>query len=122
MRLFILLAINIVSLIVGQILLKLGMQSLGGFSLEQLMSNPLVVFRIVFNPYIFIGMIFYVVNFLLWFDVISKANLSYAYPFLSLSYAGVVIASALILGEPVGWQRILGVLIIAVGVYVVSQS
>ena len=67
-------------------------------------------------------MALYVVNVFLWFDVITKANLSYVYPFLSLAYAAVVIASALVLGEQFSWQRLIGVAVIIAGVYIVSQG
>ena len=122
MRVIILLTINIVSLISGQILLKLGMRNLGGVALEDVTSNPLIVFRVFLNPYVFTGLFFYVANIFIWFDLISKQNLSYVYPFLSLGYAGVVIASAVILGEALSWQRIVGVVIICIGVYIVARS
>jgi drug/metabolite transporter (DMT)-like permease len=122
MRLVILLTINIVSLISGQILLKLGMRNLGGVALEDVASNPLTVFRVFLNPYVFTGLLFYVANIFIWFDLISKQNLSYVYPFLSLGYAGVVIASAVILGEEMSWQRLVGVAVICIGVYIVARS
>ena len=74
------------------------------------------------NPFVFVGMALYVVNVFLWFDVITKSNLSYVYPFLSLAYAAVVIASALVLGEQFSWQRLIGVAVIIGGVYIVSQG
>jgi len=121
-RVFIILAINIVSSVSGQLLLKLGMRNVGGFSLEAITQDPLVALRIVFNPFIFVGLVLYVVNVFLWFDVISRADLSYVYPFLSLSYAAVVIASWLILGEQMSWLRLLGVGVVTVGVYLISRS
>jgi uncharacterized membrane protein len=122
MRVFIILGINIISTVAAQILLKLGMRNSGGFTLDNVTRDPLSLVRILLNPYVFTGMTFYVVNVFLWFDVLSKANLSYVYPFLSLAYAAVVIASSLILGEQLTWQRIIGVVIITVGVYVASQG
>ncbi len=121
-RVFIILAINIISSVTGQLLLKTGMRNMGGFSLEAITQDPLVVFRIIFNPFIFVGLVLYVVNVFLWLDVISRADLSYVYPFLSLSYAAVVIASWLILGEQMSWTRIAGVAVVTVGVYLISRS
>lgn len=121
-RVFVILAINIVSSVSGQLLLKMGMRNMGGFSLEAITQDPLVVFRIIFNPFIFIGLVLYVINVFLWLDVISRADLSYVYPFLSLSYAAVVVASWLILGEQMSWTRIVGVAVVTVGVYLISRS
>jgi multidrug transporter EmrE-like cation transporter len=122
MRVFIILGINIFSTVAGQILLKLGMRNSGGFTLDNVTQDPLSLVRILLNPFVFTGMVFYVVNVFLWFDVITKANLSYVYPFLSLAYAAVVIASAVILGEQLTWQRMIGVAVIITGVFIVSQG
>ncbi len=122
MRIFILLAINIISSVTGQLLLKLGMRNAGGFALETIQRDPLVLIRILLNPFVFVGMMLYVINVFLWFDIISKSNLSYVYPFLSMSYAAVVFASWLVLNEPLTWQRVIGVGIITVGVWIVSQG
>jgi drug/metabolite transporter (DMT)-like permease len=122
MRVFVLLGINIVSIVAAQLLLKIGMRSAGGFALDEISRDPTVLIRIFLNPYVFIGMLFYVVNVFLWFDIVSKENLSYVYPFLSLAYAAVVLASAVVLGEQLSWQRLVGVGIIMAGVYIVSQT
>ncbi|MEP7200221.1 MAG: EamA family transporter [Chloroflexota bacterium] len=122
MRVFIILAINIVSIVAGQVLLKLGMRNSGGFALDDIARDPTVLVRVFLNPFIFVGMTFYVINVFLWFDVLSRSDLSYVYPFLSLGYAAVVIASALFLGEQLTWQRLIGVAIITVGVFIVSRG
>ena len=122
MRVFILLGINIVSVVTAQLLLKIGMRNFGGFALDTIKSDPTVLIRIFLNPYVFIGMLCYVVNVFLWFDIVSKENLSYVYPFLSLAYAAVVLASALVLGEQLSWQRLIGVGVIMAGVFIVSQT
>ncbi len=122
MRVFVLLAINILSIVAAQLLLKIGMRNTGGFALEEVTRDPTILIRVFLNPFIFTGMLFYVVNVFLWFDIISKANLSYVYPFLSLADAAVVLASALVLGEQLTWQRIIGVTIITAGVFIVSQG
>ena len=122
MRVFFILGINILSTVAGQILLKLGMRNSGGFTLDNVMQDPFSLVRILLNPFVFIGMAFYVINVFLWFDVLTKSNLSYIYPFLSLAYAAVVIASAVFLGEQLTWQRIIGVAVIITGVFIVSQG
>src|SRR5438046_5895340 len=121
-RVFFILGINIVSTVAAQILLKLGMRNSGGFALDTVGHDPLSLIRILLNPFVFVGMLLYVINVFLWFDVLTKSNLSYIYPFLSLAYAAVVIASSLFLGEAFSWQRLLGVGVIIAGVYIVSQA
>ena len=59
---------------------------------------------------------------LTWLYVLSRADLSYATPFAGLGVVLISIASAVMLHEPVGLQRLLGTLIIAVGVVLVARS
>ncbi len=59
---------------------------------------------------------------LTWLYVLSRADLSYATPFAGLGVVLISISSALLLHEPVGLQRLLGTLIIAVGVVLVARS
>ena len=122
MRIFVLLAINIVSSVAAQLLLKIGMRRSGGFALGKIRRDPTVLIRIFLNLFVFVGMLCYVMNVFLWFDVISTANLSYVYPFRSLAHTAVVLASAVVLREKLTWRWLVGVAIITAGVYVVSQS
>ncbi len=59
---------------------------------------------------------------LTWLYVLSRADLSYATPFAGLGVVLISVASAVMLHEPVGLQRLLGTLIIAAGVVLVARS
>ena len=69
----------------GQILLKKGMSSMGPLTLsfEQLFN---ILWRIGTNPYVVIGLVIYVTGTVFWLAALSRVDLSYAYPFASLSY------------------------------------
>jgi drug/metabolite transporter (DMT)-like permease len=71
------------------------------------------------SPWIVAGVLVYVVEFTLWFAALSMAPLSVAFPFMALSYCGVVIASRCILGERVSKRRWLGTVAVAAGVALV---
>jgi drug/metabolite transporter (DMT)-like permease len=58
----------------------------------------------------------------LWLVVISRVNLSLAYPVLALGYVITVVASRLFLSEPLTWQKVAGSLVICLGVGLVSWS
>ena len=68
------------------------------------------------SPWIIAGILVYVVEITLWFAALSMTRLSVAYPFMALSYCGVVIASRFILGERVSRQRWLATGAVAFGV------
>ena len=65
-RVFFILGINIVSTVAAQILLKLGMRNSGGFALDSVGRDPLSLIRILLNPFVFVGMLLYVINVFLW--------------------------------------------------------
>ncbi len=52
---------------------------------------------------------------LAWMSVISKFELSHAYPFMSLSFVFVLLLSGWLLSEPVTLQKALGVGLIVLG-------
>ena len=73
----------------AQIMLKRGMMQLG--PLDQLGANPLMVaLGIVFQPWVFLGLSTFVISMASHLVVLSRVQLSFAYPFLSLAYVMVV--------------------------------
>ena len=65
------------------------------------------------------GLLIYVVEFIVWFAALSLAPLSVAFPFMALSYCGVVVASRLILREHISARRWAATLVVAAGVAIV---
>lgn len=57
-----------------------------------------------------------------WLQVLEHADLSFAQPITSLSYVTVSGLSWLLFGEALGWLKILGVLCILAGVWLISQG
>jgi undecaprenyl phosphate-alpha-L-ara4N flippase subunit ArnE len=71
------------------------------------------------SPWVVAGLLIYVVEFIVWFAALSLAPLSVAFPFMALSYCGVVVASRWILKERVSLRRWLGTVAVAGGVALV---
>jgi len=117
----ILLLIAVSLSVTGELLLKAGMNQAGVLSLHpsQIVGD---LIRTFLTPQIIVGLGLIFIGSIFWLAVLSRVALSYAYPMLSLSYVLVVAASAVLLHEHVSPLRIIGVLIICVGVIVVSQS
>jgi drug/metabolite transporter (DMT)-like permease len=105
----------------GQILLKKGMASLGALTLtiDQLAS---ILWRIGTNPYVVVGLAVYVCGTVFWLAALSRVDLSYAYPFASLSYIVLLAAGWLLFSENVTVVRVLGTLVVGFGVFLISQS
>ena len=100
----------------GQLCLKYGVSLLGND------LGPLGVIKGIFTPYVFMGFAFYLLSSLLYLWVLSKLSLSFAYPFVALSFVLVVFASWWLLGESVPPLRIVGVGLIMIGVLTVAAS
>lgn len=113
--------ISVVAGAAGQVLLKKGMGSMGPLtlSIDQLGS---VLWRIFTNPYVLVGLAIYVSGTLFWLTALSRVELSYAYPFASLSYVVMLAASWLLFSENITPLRIIGTLIVCLGVFLISRS
>jgi drug/metabolite transporter (DMT)-like permease len=107
---------------IAQVTLKMGMNqvtdanggqlALSGESLKQILTTLLV----------WVGLGIFAISAVLWLFALSRASLSFAYPFAALGYVIIVAASILFLDEhvsPLGWA---GVACIVVGILLVAQG
>ena len=105
----------------AQILIRQGMLKLGSvsFNMEQIWNMALSVFT---NMYLLSGMFSYGISIILWMIVLSKVNVSLAYPFLSVGYVVTAVLAYLIFKEPLTVQKIFGIAIICLGVVILTYS
>ncbi|MBM4286556.1 MAG: 4-amino-4-deoxy-L-arabinose transferase [Deltaproteobacteria bacterium] len=107
--------------VTGQLLLKHGMNRIGNFQISLQDLGP-VFLRAFLSPYILLGLSCYVTGFLIWLIVLAKAEVSYAYPLISVGYVLTAIMGWWLLGENVTWIRLTGIFITCLGVVIISQS
>ena len=69
-----------------------------------------------------IGLLIYVCGTFFWLAALSRVDLSYAYPFASLSYIVMIIGGWQLFGEKIDVWRILGSLAVMAGVILISRS
>ena len=105
----------------GQILLKKGMSTMGPLTLS-VESVPNIIIKIATNPFVMVGLIIYVLSTFFWLTALSRVDLSYAYPFASLSYVVMLLASWLLFHENITPLRLIGTFVIAAGVYLIARS
>jgi len=105
----------------AQIMLKKGMIAVGSLDIA---ADGLVgtVLRVVFSPFVFFGLATFVVSMASHLIVLSKVQLSYAYPFLSLAYVVVAAYSYFFFAEDVGLARLAGFGLIIAGTILIAQS
>lgn len=105
----------------AQLMLKQGMMSLGPltFTADTAIAR---IFQIVFNPWVFVGLATFVVSMASHLYVLSKVELSFAYPFLSLAYVAVAVFAYFVFREDLNAWRIAGIAFICVGTVLIAQS
>jgi drug/metabolite transporter (DMT)-like permease len=105
----------------AQVMLKYGMITLGpiSFSADTIIQR---IFQIVFNPWVFAGLCMFVISMASHLFVLSKVDLSFAYPFLSLAYVAVALFAWAVFKEELGTFKIAGIALIMVGTILIAQS
>lgn len=107
--------------VVGQLVLKAAVARIGPLALGD--GRVLkVAWRVFSAPGVWAGLSLYGVGTLFWLVALSRVDLGYAYPFISLSYVLILLASWWFLGEEVSPLRLVGVAVICLGVYVVAAG
>jgi drug/metabolite transporter (DMT)-like permease len=119
LRAFAILLVAICFSVTGEYLLKSGMNQIGVLGLSNLLPT---LRRILVHPRILFGFLSFVIGAVFWLSVLSRVNLSWAYPMLSLGYVLVLIVSSLALKEHVSLIRWVGALVICFGVFLVFRS
>ncbi len=105
----------------GQIMLKHGMNNNGTLTLS-FGELPAILWRLVTNPYVFFGLALYASGTIFWLAALSRVDLSYAYPFASMSYVIMLLASWLLFNENITPMRLVGTLVIMFGVFLISRT
>ena len=105
----------------AQMMLKYGMMQLAPISFAGV--NPILkILQIVFSPFVFLGLLTFVVSMASHLFVLSKVELSYAYPFLSLAYVAVALAAWLLFGEALTASRVGGIALICAGTFFIAKG
>ena len=105
----------------AQLMLKYGMMQLGELSFAGV--NPVLkLLQIVFSPWIFFGLCVFVISMASHLYVLSKVELSFAYPFLSLAYVAVAVFAYFVFREDLNAYRIAGIAFICVGTILIAQG
>ena len=77
---------------------------------------------IISNPWLWIGIILYLVNFFLWITLLSRVDLSVAFPMSSLTYVIVPVLAMFFLREKVHPARWAGIVFIIIGVSLAGRA
>lgn len=104
---------------IAQIFLKFGMNNLNkNVSILSAANIP----SLITNIHVVFGGILYSISFIVWLFVLSRVKLSYAYPFISLSYVIVAILGYLVLDEKISLGACAGICFVVIGVSMIGMN
>ena len=108
---------------VAQLTLKHGMNLVNDeLSPDVFSLNGTSLLVVVQQPYVWSGLFLFGLSALVWLMVLSRASLSFAYPFAALTYVLILLFDQFVLDETVPPLRWAGVAFIGVGIILVSQT
>lgn len=107
--------------VTGQLLLKKAMLGIGVLTPSASALLPIAM-RIAMSPMVIFGLGCYVLGSFFWLIALSRTQLSFAYPFVGLSFILVFAASWYFYGESINTWRLAGMAAILIGVLFVSRS
>jgi multidrug transporter EmrE-like cation transporter len=112
---------SVLCTVYGQIVVKWQVAKAGALPATLSAKIPFLV-HLVLNPWIMSGMVAGFFALICWLAAMTKFELSYAYPFMSLAFVFVLILSAILFHEPITVPKVLGVLLIMAGIIVASRG
>lgn len=105
----------------AQLFLKEGMRRIGHFDFVWANIVPIGL-MVAGNLFVLAGLACYVVSVGVWLLVLSRVEVSFAYPLLSVGYIVNAVAGYYLFQENLSLTRMTGILIICVGVYFITRS
>lgn len=120
MKNMVLILINVFLTVTAQIMLKHGMNQVG--EVDSLKSMRTLAVKAITNPFVVSGVGVFGFTSVLWLIVLSRVEISVAYPMLSIGYILVMLWSWLVFDENVTVIRFLGAILICIGVFLITRG
>lgn len=112
--------LTILLTVLSQLIIKWKMSEFNYSDYPTFQDKFVLAFSMLINPLIVLALIFVFLSGLSWIIALTKFQLSYAYPFMSLSLIFVTISSIVIFGEVVNFQKIFGIMLVIFGIIILS--
>jgi uncharacterized membrane protein len=100
----------------GQIVLKWRLSGLKIVLPEGTLDKIIYLVRLIFDPFVFSGFAAAFIASLFWMAAMTKFEITTAYPFMSIAPALVFIIGVVFLGETFTVGKVIGLLLIVIGI------
>jgi drug/metabolite transporter (DMT)-like permease len=114
-------ALTLLFTVYGQLVLKWQMGGAGPLP-DGAADKLLFLLRQFLNPWVFSGFVSAFIASLAWMAAMTRFDLAYAYPFMSLAFVIVMVFGALFLGESVNPAKAVGTLLVVAGLVMISRA
>jgi multidrug transporter EmrE-like cation transporter len=105
----------------GQIVIKWQVLEAGAFPADPADKLRFLV-RLLCNPWVLTALAAALLAAVSWMAAMTRLPLAHAYPFMSLAFVLVMLASAWFFGEPVTPLKVAGIALVVLGIAVGSQG
>ena len=105
----------------GQVILKWRISSYGVLP-DLFQQKVLFLLRLFLDPFIVSGFIAAFVASLFWMAAMTKFDLSHAYPFMALNFVLVLFLSGFLFHEAITLIKVLGIILVILGIIIGSQG
>lgn len=114
-------AATIALTVYGQIVIKSQVSKAGAMPFAPV-EKVYFLGGLLLNPWVMSGFAAAFLASLFWMAALSRFPLSYAYPFMSLSFVGVLLLSATVFAESITLAKALGMVFLVLGLVTGSQK
>jgi multidrug transporter EmrE-like cation transporter len=118
---FLMIVVSVLLNAAAQLMLKAGTRVLGEIDVR---SDALVgsALGVATQPFVLGGLICYVLSVAIWIVALSRVDVSLAYPMLSLGYIVNALAAWALFGEALTPAKMVGILVILLGVVILARG
>lgn len=117
---FVYIALTIFFTVYGQLIIKSQVSVAGAFPDDGGEKLSFII-RLLLNPLVISGFISAFLASLAWMAALTQFELSFAYPFMSLSFVTVIFLSIVLFGEALTWNKVIGTGLLIISLIIISR-
>ena len=106
---------------IGQLFITQGVNTFTA-NLGHVPIDPVSFFKLIVYWPVFVGLVIYFFFGIAWLKILADVPVSYAFPFLAISYIVIIVGSYLFLHETINAMKIAAIVLIIAGVVCLSRS
>jgi multidrug transporter EmrE-like cation transporter len=106
---------------IAQLALKASVREMGEIKLSLTGAWP-VTQQLMLEPSLWLGLFCYGISVIIWILALSRVDVTIAYPMLSIGYIVNALFAWFLFGEALTLERLTGIGVIIIGVYILARS